>query len=262
MKILFFGDIVGKVGRAGVAKILPEWKETYQPDVIIANAENLAHGSGITSKTINEMRNAGIDFFTSGNHVWDKPIGEEILQAEKPLVIRPLNYESKSGIGMSELQVGEQLLLVINLQAQVYMKDEVNNPFHVIDQCLAKYPLKKFNGIFVDFHGEATSEKVAMGWHIDGRVSAIVGTHTHVPTADAKILPNGTAYITDVGMNGHRNSVIGVIKETVLKRFLSGEKSRFEYAEEGICDINAVLIDLADDGKAKTIELLQTTVEV
>ncbi len=262
MKILFFGDIVGKVGRRGVAKILPTWKETYQPDVVIANAENLAHGAGITKSTIDEMVAAGVDFFTSGNHIWDKQVGDELLDAINPLVIRPLNFSRKSGVGMRELDIDGKKLLVVNIQAQVFMRDEVENPFHAMDSFLAKHPPKNYDAIFVDFHGEATSEKVSMGWHLDGRASVLVGTHTHIPTADARILPDGTAYITDVGMNGLRDSVIGVTKESVLKRFVKGEKSRFEYPDEGACDINAVLVEIGEKRKAVSIELLQTTVEV
>jgi len=262
MKILFFGDIVGKIGRRGVAKILPEWKELHQPDVVIANAENLAHGAGITKSTIEEMQTAGIDFFTSGNHVWDKHIGDELLNAFNPIIIRPANFNNKAGIGLRELEINEKKLLIINIQAQVFMHDEVENPFHTMDTLLSEYAPKNYDAIFVDFHGEATSEKVSMGWHLDGRVSVLVGTHTHIPTADARILPDGTAYITDVGLNGARNSVIGVEKETVLNRFTKGEKTRFEYAEKGLCDINAVLVEVGENRKAKSIELLQTTVEV
>lgn len=261
MKILFFGDIVGKVGRAGVKKILPDLIKKHKPDVIIANAENLAHGTGITPKTVNELVQAGVHFFTSGNHVWDKPTGEELLQDFNPIVLRPYNYGgTKSGKGVKELSVGDEKLLVINLQGQVFMKDEVSNPFMALDEILKEHPPKNYQAILVDFHAEATSEKVAMGWFADGKVSAVVGTHTHVPTADARILPEGTAFITDVGMTGANDSVIGVEKENILKQFLTGEKKRKEYAEEGTCFLNAILIE-TKEGKATSIEQIQELVE-
>ncbi len=262
MKILFFGDVVGRVGRSGVKQAISKAKAEHQPDIIIANAENLAHGIGITPKIIEEMQSYGVNLFTSGNHVWDKPVGEEVLQAKNPVVLRPANYGNrKSGQGYKVVELGGQKLLVINLQCQVWMKDEVDSPFTTLDEILAQHDLKSLDAIFVDLHGEATSEKVAMGHYADGRVSALVGTHTHVPTADGRILPGGTAYQTDVGMTGARDSVIGVQKENILKRFLGEGGKRFEYAEEGACDINAVLIDVGPDRKANSIRLLQWTVE-
>jgi metallophosphoesterase (TIGR00282 family) len=262
MKILYFGDVVGKVGRQGVHKMLPQLKRKHQPDVVIANAENLAHGTGITPKTIAELVEAGVDLFTSGNHVWDKPVGEELLQAPNPIVLRPANYGArKSGNGILEKTINGEKLLLINLQGQVYMKDEVDNPFHALDEILRSHPPKDYNAIFVDFHAEATSEKVAIGHYADGRASVVVGSHTHVPTADAHILPGGTAFITDVGMTGALDSVIGVKKESVLTRFLTGDKSRFEYAEEGTCFLNAVLADISANRKANTFEFIQHIVE-
>lgn len=263
MRILYFGDIVGKIGRRGVAKVLPGLKDEYKPDLIIANAENLAHGVGITPKTVKEMLDAGIDVFTSGNHVWDKPPGEEVLQADNPVVIRPVNYGSKkSGEGIKELDVNGKKLLLINIQGQVFMHDEVDNPFTSINRVLLSHAPKNYDAIFVDFHAEASSEKVAMGWHLDGRASCLVGSHTHIPTADARILPEGLAYITDVGMNGPRDSVIGVEKEPVLHRFLTDEKKGFAYAEEGACDINAVIVDIGENRKATEFKLIQKLVEV
>ena len=263
MKILYFGDIIGKTGRAGVKKILPQLIETHQPDLIIANAENIAHGTGITPRTITEMQNAGIEFFTSGNHVWDKPLGEELLQAEEPVVIRPYNYgKSKSGVGVRELEKNGKKILVINMQAQAFMHDEVASPFESVDALLQEYPPKNYDAIFVDFHGEATAEKQAFAKYLDGRVSAVVGSHTHVPTADAKVMENKTAVITDVGMNGARNSIIGFSYETVLGRTLGTRKVRLEVVEQGPCDINAVLVTIGENREAESIELLQFTVEL
>lgn len=261
MKILFFGDIVGRVGRNGIKKQLKAIVKKHQPDIIIANAENLAHGTGVTPKTIHEMQEAGIDYFTSGNHIWNKPIGEELLQEKKPKVLRPANYENKSGTGVLEIEHNGNKLLLINLQGQVFMNEEVSNPFHKIDEILKKKPLIKYDAIFVDFHAEATSEKKALGWFLDGRVSAVVGTHTHIPTADAQILPKGTAYITDVGMTGPERSVLGVEIEPVLGRFLEENKKGFSYAEEGTCQINAVVIETGKNKLAQSIEFIQFTTE-
>lgn len=262
MKILFFGDIVGRVGRVGVRKVLPGIIAEHKPDLIIANAENLAHGAGITPKTLQELQSAGIHFFTSGNHVWDKPLGEELLQDPNPVVIRPYNYgKRKSGVGFKELEVSGNKILVINLQGQVWMKDEVDNPFKALDEILASHAPKQYAAVVVDLHAEATSEKVAMGWHADGRASLVVGSHTHVPTADARILPDGTAYITDIGMSGARNSVIGVKTQNILNRFLERPGGSFEYDEDGTCDINAVLVEIGPDRKATSFKQLQYTVE-
>lgn len=267
MKILFFGDVVGRVGRHGVRKVLPKLREQYQPDIVIANAENIAHGIGITPKTIEEMVEAGVDFFTSGNHVWKKQVGEELLQAADPIVIRPANYLGmKSGIGYKQLKIADKSLLVINLEGRGFMwgqveSDKTSNPFVKVNEILSQFDLHSLDGIFVDFHAETTSEKTAMGWHLDGRVSAVVGTHTHIPTADARILPQGTAYQTDIGMCGARNSVIGVEKEAVLKRFLEGSGPHWGYAEEGDCDVNAVFIEIGDNRQATKIESIHLTVQ-
>lgn len=262
MNIVFFGDIVGRVGREGVKKVIPEIRRDWQPDIIIANAENLAHGTGITPKVIQEMRAAGVDFFTSGNHVWDKPIGEEVLQDKNPLVIRPANYgKRKSGLGYKVLQIAGEKLLVINLQGTVWMKDEVDNPFLTLDSILNEHPPKEYQAIFVDIHAEATSEKTALGWHADGRVSAVVGTHTHVPTADGRILPGGTAYQTDVGMSGAYDSVIGVERDPILKRFLGQEGGRFHYAEEGTAVVNAICLEIGTDRRATNLQAKRWIVE-
>ncbi len=263
MKILYFGDIIGKTGRAGVKKILPQLVEAHQPDLIIANAENIAHETGITPRTIAEMQTAGVEVFTSGNHVWDKPLGEELLQDANPIVIRPYNYGTeKSGIGFRELEKDGKKILVINMQGQAFMHDEVENPFESIDELLANHPPKNYDAIFVDFHAEATAEKLAFAKYLDGKVSVVVGSHTHVPTADAKIMENKTAVITDVGMNGARNSIIGFNYDSVLGRTLGTRKGRLEVEEEGPCDINAVLVTIGENREAEDIQLLQFTVEL
>jgi len=264
MKILFFGDIIGRIGRQAIAKVLPELKKKYEPDLVIANAENLAHGIGITEKTIKEVADAGIDVFTSGNHIWDKTEAEQVMQGKKLVLLRPANYPpGVAGIGHKLLEIGTKKILIINLLGRVFFKEDFDCPFRKIDEILKEYKNTKLNGVIVDFHAEATSEKNALGWHTDGRVSAILGTHTHVPTADAKILPQGTAYVTDVGMVGARDSVIGATKEPVLKRFLYQLSDALDIPEEGLCQVNAVLIDVdTKTGLAKKIERLDLEVKI
>ena len=232
MKILFFGDVVGRVGRSGVKQAISKAKAEHQPDIIIANAENLAHGIGITPKIIEEMQSYGVNLFTSGNHVWDKPVGEEVLQAKNPVVLRPANYGNrKSGQGYKVVELGGQKLLVINLQCQVWMKDEVDSPFTTLDEILAQHDLKSLDAIFVDLHGEATSEKVAMGHYGQARIS---------PGGYAYACPNcGWAHFRQHGlpdgrgMTGARDSVIGVQKKTSSNVSRRGGK-RFEYTEESL----------------------------
>lgn len=250
--ILFFGDIVGKPGRRAVAAVLPELQQELSPDLVIANAENLAHGVGVTRKTLEEMRVSGIDFFTSGNHIWSKPEVYEIFQDIEYPLIRPANYGPKSpGRGYQLIPVGKEQLLVVNLHGQVFIEEELDNPFHALDAILGQVQ-EPYAGIIVDFHAEATSEKSAFGWHADGRVSAVLGTHTHVPTADDRILPHGTAFISDVGMCGLRDSVIGVDTEIILDKFLQKNSRAHDIADHGDCVVNAVQITIDPDTKKAT----------
>lgn len=244
LRILFFGDVIGSAGRKGLAEFLPRWRREHKPDIIIANAENIAHGHGITRATIKETQAAGVDFFTSGNHIWAKREGTDILRDPDPIVIRPANYPTDIGLGEKILTVGEKRLLVLNLLGRVFLHEDCDDPFRALDRILAKYAGEKLDGILVDFHAEATSEKVAFGWYADGRVSAVLGTHTHVPTADARILPRGTAFLSDVGMVGPTESVIGVRTEQVIERFLTQMPVRFEVVEAGPVAVNAVLVDI------------------
>ncbi len=253
IKILFFGDIVGKPGRKAISKIIPELKKELNPDLIIANVENLAHGTGITQKTIDQMLNVGIDFFTSGNHIWSKPVAYEILDNPDIPIIRPANYPDDSpGVGHKTILVGTKSVMIINLHGQVFIEDDLTNPFHKIDKILTDANLDNLSAIFVYFHAEATSEKVGFGWYLDGRVSVVVGTHTHIATADNRILPGGTAYQTDVGMNGLRDSVIGIDKDVILHNFTSSESKAHEISESGICSINASLISINPTTKKST----------
>ena len=264
MKILFFGDIIGKIGRQAIKEILPKLKKEYQPDLVVANVENLAHGIGVTKKTLDEMIEAGIDFFTSGNHIFKKPEAEELLKANDSVILRPANYPGDvPGAGFRVIEVGSRSVLVINLMGQVFIKEEFDNPFKKIDEILEKVDQKNLAATIVDFHAEATSEKVAFGWHVDGRVSAVLGTHTHVPTADAKILPQGTAYITDVGMVGAVDSIIGDRKEPLLASFLTGSAPKVEIPEEGEVEVNAVLLEVSPKTrKAKKIKRIDRKVKV
>ena len=253
MKILFIGDTVGKAGRAIVHQYLRQLQEEYQVDLSILNCENVAAGFGVTPKLADELFDWGIDVLTSGNHIWDK---KEIMPYLKSnsRILRPANYPPNNpgrGVAVLTAKSGERVA-ILNVQGRVFMPP-TDDPFRVADAELAKLP-KEVKVILVDMHGEATSEKVAMGWYLDGRVSAVVGTHTHVPTADETILPGGTAFITDVGMAGPFLSVIGVVKEDVIHRFLTSIPGKFESASQD-ARLNAVVVDVdSATGKARSIE--------
>ena len=253
MRILFIGDTVGKAGRAIVQHYLKDLQKDLNVDLTILNCENSAAGFGVTPKLADEFFDWGIDVLTSGNHIWDK---KEIMPylAKNSRLLRPANYPVDNpgrGVTVLKTRAGEEAA-VMNLQGRVFMPP-TDDPFRVADTELAKLP-RHIKVIFVDMHCEATSEKVAMGWYLDGRVSAVVGTHTHVPTADETILPGGTAFITDVGMAGPFNSVIGVVKEDVLRRFLTSIPDKFETASQD-ARLNAVFVDVdSTTGKARSIE--------
>ena len=254
MKILFFGDIMGKAGREALAAVLPKLKKKYDPDFVIANGENLAHGMGITRRTFKELMDCGVDAVTGGNHIFAKEDGINLLQDEKKPIIRPLNYPEKTaGRGFLILQSGIKRLLLINLNGRVFMKESLEDPFAGVQTLLEKYGLgeeafdegrERMDGILVDFHAEATSEKKAMGYFLDGRVSAVLGTHTHVQTNDDRILAEGTAYISDAGMAGVEDSVIGAEKDKIINRFLDKIDSKIKVAGEGPAEINGVFLRL------------------
>ncbi len=256
MKILFIGDTVGKAGRSIVRDNLKHLQKEFAIDLTILNCENAASGFGVTPKIADEFFDWSIDVLTSGNHIWDK---KEILPylAKNPRILRPLNYPRENpgrGVAILKTPSGEDAA-VINLQGRVFMP-ATDDPFRTADAELANLP-KHIKVIFVDMHGEATSEKVAMGWYLDGRVSAVIGTHTHITTADETILPKGTAYITDVGMTGPFNSVIGVVKEDVLRRFLTSIPEKLEAASQD-ARLNAVVVEVdSATGKARSIVRIQ-----
>lgn len=243
LKILFFGDVVGRAGRTGLVQKLPDYKAQYKPDIVVANVENLAHGYGITEKTLNELKDAGCDFFTSGNHIWKKKEGFQLLAEEDTHVLRPQNYPRKNpGVGYKVVPAGEYKILIINLMGRVFMKENLDCPFLLLDEILEKTATENMNAIFIDFHAEVTSEKKAFAAYADGRVSAVVGTHTHVPTADACISDVGTASITDVGMCGPKNSVIGHKTAQIIERFITQIPTNHEVEEEGPTLINGVFL--------------------
>jgi len=260
LNILFIGDIFGRPGRTIVKERLPELVKKYSINLVIANSENAAAGFGITPQLAEELFELGIDVMTTGNHVWDKREIIEYFQmadsnphSPARRVLRPANFSAGlPGWGLYEGQKNGTPYAVINLQGRVFM-GQSDDPFRFADRILEKVKAKV---IFVDFHAEATSEKNAFGWYLDGRVTAVVGTHTHIPTADETVLPGGTAYITDVGMTGPYESVIGVKKELVIDKFLSGMPARFEPAS-GDVRLCAVVVECDNNsGRATRMERL------
>ena len=255
INILFVGDIVGEAGRKIFYKKIMNLKQVYEVDFTIVNVENAAGGKGITPQIADEILSYGVDVMTSGNHIWDKKEIEEYLKNQNKL-LRPLNYPpGVPGVGSIILNKNGINIAVINLLGRVFM-DSYDCPFRCFD---SEYEnLKKItNIIIVDFHAEATSEKMAFGWYVDGRASAVIGTHTHIQTADERILPSGTAYITDVGMTGPMDSVIGIKKEIAIKRFLTQMPIKFKISKLNpvMC---CVLIEIDTfSGKALSIKRLQ-----
>lgn len=239
MRILFIGDIYGQPGRKILLDNISNLKSTYKPNLIIVNAENAAHGRGITKDIYKSFMSAGIHLLTMGNHTYSNRDIHELFQDSNINIIRPINYQNVSGSGYKVIKYNDKKVLVINALGRVYSNASLENPFvkikEVIEQVEHDYSI-------VDFHCDATSEKVAMGHYLDGIASAVVGTHTHIPTADERILPNGTLYITDVGMTGPLNGVIGVKKEIIIDRFINGISVMNQVAE-GPTWLNAVLLD-------------------
>ena len=256
MKLLFVGDVVGSPGRQVLEAALPALREEHQPDWIVVNGENSAGGLGVTAKTARAFLEMGVDAITLGNHAYRHRDVYPYLD-EEPRIVRPANYvKGNPGRGHTIVEKNGARLAVVNLSGTVFMK-AARSPFTEIDSILEELG-GRADHVLVDFHAEATSEKVAMGWHVDGRVLACVGTHTHVPTADARVLPSGTAYISDVGMTGARDSVIGVRTEQALESFRTQMPIRFDTADETPW-VNAVLIEARPDGLAASIELLLVT---
>jgi len=250
-KILFVADVVGHPGREAVKALLPGLKKELRPNLTILNGENAAGGFGLTGKIAAELKGAGADVITSGNHVFaQKEFVGELPNLER--VLRPANYPPQApGQGSCMVEAGGHQVLVMNLMGRIFL-DPLDDPFRAADAILAAHPETRI--VFCDMHAEATSEKTAMGWYLNGRASAVVGTHTHIPTADARILPGGTAYVTDVGMVGPRDGCIGMDKEVVVQRFLTGVPNRFVVAS-GPVTFNSVLVTInGSTGRATTIQ--------
>jgi 2',3'-cyclic-nucleotide 2'-phosphodiesterase len=253
VRILFIGDVVGSPGRRALSALLPGLRDSERPDFVVANGENAAGGLGITERTAREMFDAGVDAITLGNHTYRHAEVYDYLDTEARIV-RPANLPKGSpGRGHTVIEREGARLAVVNLLGTVFL-EAARLPFAEADALLAELG-PDVNHVLVDFHAEATSEKVAMGWHLDGRATACLGTHTHVPTADARVLPGGTAYITDVGMTGARGGVIGVKRDQALQRFRTLMPVRFETSDEDPW-LNAVLVEAGDDGRATAIEQL------
>ncbi len=259
MKILFIGDIVGSPGREAVKKLLPGLKKEFSLDFVIANAENAAGGSGVTPALADELFACGVDVLTSGDHIWKRREILEIINQDRR-ILRPLNFPAAApghGNGVYKTRSGIEVG-VINLNGRVFM-DPLDCPFNAAIKAQEELA-KKTPVIIVDIHAEATSEKIALGWYLDGKVSAVLGTHTHIQTADEKILPNGTAYITDAGMTGPFDSVIGRRVGDVLERFLTGVLVRFEVADSNV-QLHGAVLDIDEKtGKARSIVRIQRKV--
>lgn len=237
LRVLFVGDIVGSPGRKVLKEFLPSLKEDLRIDVVVANGENAAGGFGLTRGVVDEILSAGVDVITTGNHVWDKKEILDLLRGDELPVLRPYNYPPRApGRGYIVLEK----IVVVNLQGRIFMPS-IDCPFSKMEELLTELSERK--PILVDLHAEATSEKIAFAYYFDGKVSAVIGTHTHVPTADERILPNGTAYITDVGMTGPVDSIIGMDPSKVLKRFLTGVPEKLEVAK-GRSSLQGVVIEI------------------
>ena len=255
MRILFLGDIVGRPGRRAVHELLPSLKKEYEPRFIVANGENAAGGNGITRDVADDLFGAGIDVLTMGNHVWDNKDVYTFIDGDDRIV-RPANYPPDApGSGFTIARKAERAIGIINLSGRVFMPP-LDCPFRAADQIIPVLK-KKTPVIIIDFHAEATSEKNALGWYVDGQVTAVIGTHTHIQTADEKVFPKGTAFITDVGMTGPRDSILGVKVEQVLDKLIGLRPVRFEVAG-GALMLNAVSIEVDErSGRAQEIRRIQ-----
>lgn len=250
MKILFLGDIVGRPGREYARDVLNELLLELKPDLVIANAENATKGRGLSRNSAEELYDAGIEILTMGNHTWDQKQIFDFID-EDARIVRPANYPSGTpGRGYTVCKVNGKEVLIVNVMGRTFLS-QLNCPFETIEQILEQHP--SIQHVIVDIHAEVTSEKLAIGWHFAGRVSAVIGTHTHVPTADVQILPGGTAYVTDVGMVGPRDGILGVKREQVLYRMTSQLPTRFEVAD-GPCQFCGLYFELDDDnGRAQVV---------
>lgn len=253
MRILMIGDIFGAPGRHMALQHVPRLIREHNIDFTIANGENAANGLGLNRKSFDELAACGVDAFTLGNHTWGNRELASFIEGE-PRLLRPLNYPpGLPGRGWQRFSVGGHSLVVVNLIGRVFM-EPYDCPFRAMNQLLSELEPRDKH-IFVDFHAEATSEKMALAWYLDGRVSAVCGTHTHVQTNDARLLPRGAAYLTDAGMTGPRDSVLGVERDIIIERFLTGFSPRFEPAQ-GDLQFNGAVFELDDQGRAANVETI------
>lgn len=255
INVLMIGDVVGKLGRRTVAAVLPEIRRAHRIDLVIANGENTAGGRGLTPPTAQELYDSGVDVITSGNHIWENREVYPLLEKDRR-ILRPINYpEGTTGCGI----YASDGVAVVNVMGRTFMGVHLDCPFRAMDAALNR--LRGCNVIIVDVHAEATSEKVALGYYLDGRVTAVLGTHTHIPTSDARILPNGTGYVSDVGMVGALHSVLGMAIQPVIERFLTQLPNRFDPVEKGPAVFNAVLLQV-DEHTGKTLSIQRVDREV
>ncbi|MFA6423616.1 MAG: TIGR00282 family metallophosphoesterase [Patescibacteria group bacterium] len=253
MNILFIGDIVGRPSRTIIKKHLSEIKSEFDIDFTIANGENLASGKGMTELTYKEMIDAGIDYFTSGNHIWAKKEFVEMLNLKNLKVVRPANYpDNVPGKGYEVVRTPKGKIAIINLIGRVFFANSFESPFKIADEILKK--IDNVDAIIVDFHAEATSEKVSLGYYLDGKVTAVVGTHTHIQTADERILPKGTAYITDAGMVGPLNSSLGADLHAFTQGFLYQTPVKYAVSDDKEVVFNGVVIETGENKLAQKIE--------
>jgi 2',3'-cyclic-nucleotide 2'-phosphodiesterase len=249
MRVLFIGDVVGSPGRQGLREAMPVLRERHSPDLVIVNGENSAGGVGITERTANDLFQSGADVITTGNHVYRHREAYEFLEREER-VVRPANYpQANPGRGHTVVEVEGMSVRVVNLSGGVGLR-VARSPFDTVDSILGHH---EADAVIVDFHAEVTSEKVAMGWHLDGRAAAVLGTHTHVPTADGRVLPGGTAFVSDVGMTGSRTSVLGVKPQQALHSLIAQMPTRFETATEDVWVMGA-LVEVNQRGLADSFE--------
>lgn len=264
MHVLIFADIVGRIGRRAIQQVLPAWKAEYQPVLTIANIENLAHGAGITPITVEQMVNAGIDAFTGGNHMWDKPSYMDVFANEElaKRIVRPLNeIKVAPGEGMRAIEKEGVTFTLMNVMGQVFFKHEYPSPFEALDEALEKADKRSI--ILLDIHAEATSEKALLSRYVDGRVSVVWGSHTHVPTADERILPEGTAAITDIGLTGAHNESIGIRYDQALAMVKDGERAYLTPPNAGPAEVNAILLTFEEGERfPSSIKRLREIVDI
>lgn len=252
MKILFIGDIVGKYGLEYLKSKLPQLRNDYKPNLIIINAENTTNGKGLNLRDYKELMSLNIAALTMGNHTYRNQEINDFIDGSR--IARPMNILNQKGLGYIDINYNGKIITVINLIGMIHMDTsyELENPFKVVDEFLKKH---KSDYIIVDMHAETTSEKLAMGYFLDGRVDAVVGTHTHVQTSDARVLPNNTLYVSDLGMTGPLNGILGVKKEIIIDRLVNDGKEVFKLDETNICQLNGALLTLGDKPNIKLIHL-------